>query len=321
MSFILRVIVWLSLCLGPLLAWAQPTWTVRALLDSNRLLIGDQVSLRLMAQGKGEELDFPAQAKALLEAEGWEVLEVSDILRTQLPSEQERQELQQVFILTAWEQGRKNIPALAFALPNGDSLRTSNLTVQVEFPPLPTGDSTALADIKPIMETSATWQDYLFWALLPLGLLLLGLLAWGLYRWFKSRVKTPPLSPEAWALQALQELESKQLIDKGKVVDYHAAISYILRDYLNRRFPQVKALESPLQEFLPRLPQNYLALTTKLRLQEVLETADLVKFAKASPLAAAHREAWDLAQSLIKQVQKKMEEEAAAAKQASKSKV
>ena len=81
-----------------------------------------------------------------------------------------------------------------------------------------------------------------------------------------------------------------------------------MREYLFDRF-QLKTLESTTTEIQQILLSFDFDENLKRELVEVLETADLVKFAKASPLPAAHQFALDLANRWIEHVLKRLEEE------------
>lgn len=76
-------------------------------------------------------------------------------------------------------------------------------------------------------------------------------------------------------------------MEREEWAEFHTGISWIIRSYLRLRF-RVRALEATTNQLLDRLNYEHLEQSLLLELREVLETADLVKYAKASPLAAAN---------------------------------
>ena len=110
------------------------------------------------------------------------------------------------------------------------------------------------------------------------------------------------MPPFERALQALQALESKQLDKQEAYKDYYSEMTDIVRNYLEDE-TNIDALESTSEELLTKLEllrdTGNLELTNATidQLNEVLSTADLVKFARALPeeyLARLDREKIEL---------------------------
>ena len=118
--------------------------------------------------------------------------------------------------------------------------------------------------------------------------LLLGLLVTLLYKPFiKLRTLLPKkekslVSPKNIALQAISNLENKQLPEAGEFKAFHEILSSIMRKYIEGAY-QIKAPEQSTEEFLHDLDivQNC-SEETKNIFAQFLKTADLVKFAKES---------------------------------------
>jgi hypothetical protein len=89
--------------------------------------------------------------------------------------------------------------------------------------------------------------------------------------------------PHEWALMELERLRVKKLWQAGKVKEYHTALTDILRKYIEDRF-LLKALESTTAEIIDDLKEviNF-PVESRMKLSEILTTADLVKFAKFIP--------------------------------------
>ena len=100
------------------------------------------------------------------------------------------------------------------------------------------------------------------------------------------------------ALQQLEELEQQQMWQNGEVKGYHTALTYIVREYLENRYG-IQALEQTTDEILAQLRVRDFDLALSQKLGDVLQTADLVKFAKAQPTAEFHAQAMTYARSFI----------------------
>ena len=93
----------------------------------------------------------------------------------------------------------------------------------------------------------------------------------------------PPLPPHVVAIKALEALHHQKLWQNGRYKQYYSAITDILRTYIAARY-EVGAMEMTSDEIMTfmrcidDLPQK-----CAMDLTDILQTADLVKFAKAEP--------------------------------------
>ena len=119
-------------------------------------------------------------------------------------------------------------------------------------------------------------------------------------------------TPEEWALDQLDRLKDRQLIENDEFKEFHIEASNIIRLYLEKKF-SILALESTTSELIVELRRrksaedNYVML-----LRRFLEVCDLVKFAKYRP---SSRECFDVlndAYGMIKYMAVKNIEEAEA---------
>ncbi len=141
-----------------------------------------------------------------------------------------------------------------------------------------------IRDIKSVFSipTEYRWIVYTAIALL---ILLLGV---GGYLFWKHRKKIgllaskSHLTPEEEALHALNELFDSDLLRRGLVKEYYFRLSEILRAYFELRF-QIIAVEATTGEILEALKKRDMLPELTAKIQEVLEAADLAKFAKWKP--------------------------------------
>ena len=104
--------------------------------------------------------------------------------------------------------------------------------------------------------------------------------------------------PHELALQQLETLKNQELLQKGDVKGYHSALTFIVREYLEKRYG-ILPLEQTTDEILAQLRKGDFDFSLSQKLGEVLQTADLVKFAKAQPTAEFHETAMATARAFI----------------------
>ncbi|MEZ5009346.1 MAG: hypothetical protein R2753_14480 [Chitinophagales bacterium] len=259
---------------------------VSATLDTTHYLIGDWISLELKAV-VSKETDVT-----------WPIIDVNidelEVLqRTGIDSNitKESKTYTQILTLTVFDSGFYPIPAFDFII-DGDTLSTLPQLVNVSSVALDTA-SLDIKPIKPPLKAPLTFMD-VFWPYVAIGLLALILLAVILYFIFRKKdiqqeVKVPEIIIPAheWAFTELTKLKTEGLWQQGDIKGYYSRLTDILRQYIELRFKQ-PALESTTDEILQRL--RLLKLNPQLleSIQTCLSLSDLVKFAKAKPVANDH---------------------------------
>ena len=140
-------------------------------------------------------------------------------------------------------------------------------------------------------------------------LVLLALLGFSIYYLLRRKRKQqpavvlpPPPPPPAHetALQKLLELEQSDLLDNGEVNAFQTQLTYILREYLEGRYG-IHALESTTDDILASLRNIGVPDEWRVQLRKMLQTADLVKFAKAQPPLSFHVEALYSVKTFVEQ--------------------
>jgi len=200
-------------------------------------------------------------------------------------------------VLTSFDSGRYTIPKQQVLINNKifftDSLLVSVATVKVDTL------KQQMFPIKAIKSEPKTFDDYkpmLWWILL-----ILAIIATALYFIFKKKEKKEEpiivIAPIQEALQRLKELDEKQLLQQNKIKTYYTELTDIVRTYIEKDI-YIPALESTTNELIDTI--NDFNESSKLgisketiqQLKEVLESADMVKFAKSKPIVEeikAHR--------------------------------
>lgn len=294
---------------------AQNNGQANIFMDSTSFLIGDQVSMQIIVNVPvGNTVTFPILGE-VFDIEKIEIIEEKD---RELIKGDVNDTYKQTVTLTAWEPGSYQIPELTFAYKQNDVLveiKSAALMLTVLSPQV-TGDSTYVADIKTILAEEANFLDYLHYffthpVVLAILILLLAFLVFYAFMQYKNEAKiVPPKTPEEIALEQLEILKANNYLEQNQFKTFHTSISFILRTYINKRF-EIMALERPASEFMPKIKgHNLLKKSLFEEFQTVIEHADLIKYAKASPLDVANKKALSFCYQLVESVQAILDQEA-----------
>lgn len=191
--------------------------------------------------------------------------------------------------LTQFDSGAYTLPRLQVLINKKpfltDSLRLEVIPVKVDTL------KQKMYDIRDIIregEISTPWWKYLLYIFGAAGV---GALVYWLIKKNKVIAEKPVeiKTPIEKASTLLQELERKQLWQKGEVKAYYSELTDIARNYIEEAI-HIPAMESTTSELIVGLRdaarKKHMNLTpeTLENLERVLMQADLVKFAKSRPL-------------------------------------
>lgn len=261
--------------------------------DSNHVETGNPFVFQLLIPanlGKPDSINF----------EAWKHLLPPQNIVSQTDWAPEGQKLSKRLTALFFDEDTVQIPALPIAFRNGDTVYSNPFQLIVNATPSP-DDLNDMALLKDIHREPVLWTDYLPWILGALGLLaLIGLLYWMANRQKKTRIQSRLIEapPHELALKKLEALSKKQLTTHGLVKEHYAELTYILREYLEKRFA-IPALESTSLETLERLKDTGFDPQLSQPLQTLLEQADLAKFAKIIPEESFQIESMALSKTII----------------------
>ena len=271
----------------------------RAELGRKTIEIGDQVWLEVnISAPPGTEVSGLAPGHI----DGLDGLETIESGELNLVAEKPERLLQQRFLITCFDTGYVAVPPLPFVFRAAsgalDTAYTNDLLLQVNA--VPVGDDEEIMPIKPIIEEPLNLLDF-WWLFL---LLIIGGLAYLFYtiqQRRKADAPPPPPPPPAYvvALNALEQLEGKELWQQNQTKAYYSELTRILREYLEGRF-SVPALEMTTRQITDKLGRR--ADFDKSRVKELsnlLQLSDLVKFAKARPAEDLHVEGLERVRSFV----------------------
>ena len=195
------------------------------------------------------------------------------------------------YYLTQFDEGKYTIPSQKIRINNKDYF-TDSLLVEVHTVAIDTLKQ-PLYDIKPIQEVKKPFTSY-GWILTIIAAVLLLLIVAFVYFVFirkkkfsflQTQKKLPPFDR---AIQDLKELQNSKYLIQSQHKEYYTRLTDIVKAYLEEEV-HILAKESTTDELLTKI--NLLQEKSKLNLNQetitnlkrVLQTADLVKFAKNKP--------------------------------------
>jgi hypothetical protein len=220
-----------------------------------------------------------------------------------------------VYTLVAWQTGPPAEPIVPVRLFLPDGVEQ---VLRVTLP-MPTVRSVLPADtagIEPRGAKSIIPQDrqFPYWILLALLALLL-LAAIAAWRWLaRRRGSGAPLlvgSPRERALAELEHARSLGLIEAGQWKPFFSQVSDTLRRYLQAVSPRWTT-DLTTDELLRAVHRHGMTFEQAAALQEVLQRADLVKFARYRPTAEEAEETWHASRELVQAIDADVREDATA---------
>ena len=275
-------------------------YDVNAKTDTNNVLIGDQLHYIITVHSKvRSKIIFPSLKDSIGS------IEILRTFKTDTVGNDSNLILRKRYLITGFDTGKFFVPSLPVVsvMSNGrvDTLFTN--PVAIHFTGLKVDTTKPIKDIKPVMEEPLGFWDYFPYILVFFAVIALVYL--GVWLWKKYKRKDEPepsydpsIPPHVLAKEALRLLEHEKLWQKGQIKLYHSRLSDILRTYLERRFGFL-AMEMTTNEIFDELKsRNFDAELTNI-LKQVLDLADLVKFAKYHPLPDENASSMTLAVDFV----------------------
>lgn len=280
------------------LAWpfaVQGQGDAQIALDSSSVETGNAITLHLSlhANRRPDTINYaPWQdffdPKNLLEESEWQRFDADA--------------LQKDITVLFFDADTLHFPALAITFDGKDTLFTNPFDLTVYATPAP-DDLNDMAPIKDIHRELVQWTDYL-----PVvGIVLAGLAILALVFWWISRKRivsaqsrVVEMPPHELALKKLNQLQQRGLWQQGAIKEYCAELTFILREYLEKRFG-LPALESSSEDLLRNLDASDFPAAYKNDFAGLLYHADLAKFAKGLPPEDFYERSMTFADQLIRQ--------------------
>ena len=264
---------------------------VSASIDSVQMFIGEQARLTIKAiQPQDYTLQFPIFSDSI--ASNLEL--VSTLKPDTVQLENEKLQISNSYIVTAFDSALIYIPG--FELKAGEETYLTNpISIKIVDMPVDTTQQ-AITDIKNVYQPPIDWMFYLtIVGSILLALVLLALVIYLVNKYLKSRKnkdtepEQEPIDPRKAheiAYEELEVLRQKQLWQSQQFKAYYTELTEILRRYISNRYA-IDAMEQTSDDIISEFRRNKELKEKKEEiklLSDVLQVADLVKFAKWQPL-------------------------------------
>lgn len=272
--------------------------TVRAVLDTAKIRIGEQVKLDLYLlydPNKGiSKIEWPTIGDTITEKV--EVISTTPV-DTTMPSKSDPGVLQQhqQLLISAYDSGYFAIPPFKFIV-NGDTANpVYSEAFLLEVHTVPTDSSAKkIKDIKEPLGEPFSWlwyKEYFYWGIAALVFIAA---IWLFVYYRNKRLANKRIEPEKpkipahiTALASLERIRETQIWKENRIKEYYSDITDTIRLYIEERYG-IMALESTTDELLAMMKSQVVDNVSKEKLQVMLKLADFVKFAKMIPMEQEH---------------------------------
>ena len=258
----------------------------KAELDTNSILIGDQIQLNISANFElNETYNWPLFTDSVFE-------KVEIISRGEVKENKNDSTflISQQLILTSFDSGSYYIPPFIF----NKHKKTNGLLLNVHTIHITDSNNKAYDITSAKIGTTEDFTEEELnkirrkrWIIAGIifGALLLSFLIYYLVKKYKrdGTILKPKviIPPHVTALNKLQSLKKEKLWQKGELKEYYTRISTIIREYTELRF-EFNALELPTSDIIKQL-EKLKDEDTKI-LESILKKADNIKYAKGLSL-------------------------------------
>jgi len=262
---------------------------VRAIYSADTIRIGEQFFLDLNLTGSFVDTSIVWPEFDDHITDQIEIIKKSPLNTKEVDSINHISVFSQRFLLTAFDKGIQMIPAFQIKTPDSTYQTAAHIlmvnTVEVDT-------SKGIYDVKPIFEVDYSiseiitdwFYDYWYWLIIIVLIVVLIILILK----FKNRPQViveapkPKLPAHITALKILNHLLKDQAWENENKKEYYSTVTDTIRKYLEERF-EILALEKTTVEIIKDLKYSDIISKDKFFLQEILQQADLVKFAKFKP--------------------------------------
>jgi len=272
------------------------THIAKATLDTNNIQIGDHIRLTISLQtDEKNAVIFPVLSDTM--DQKFVFISVSE-LDTVTERRSRIRTYSRTFTFTIFEPGEYHFPEIPFLVKTPteqdySEVFTNAVSITVGAPEVDM--EAGIRDIKANWRIPITFRETLPYLLILLVVVILIVTGIYLYRKWKNKeplfdfAPKPVIPAHVEALENLEKLRLKQLWQNSLVKEYYTELTDILRIYTEKGL-HINAVEMTSDELIDAIADSEFENKSELLelLRNTLPTADLVKFAKATPLADEH---------------------------------
>jgi len=248
----------------------QDKTAVKASVDKNQIVIGEQIHFTLQAHFPSNELI------RFFNIDSIPHFEIVDRKKIDTTDNNEGIELMQSFTLTSFDSGHWVIPPFELS---GDALYTDSIPMDVGFSPFDPAqdyhDIKDILDVQIVEKKETPW----YWYAAASAILIAAIIYLLAGKKKKPVVaKVPPVDPFTEAMQGLEKLRKENPASKL----FYTRVVDIFRLYISRK-KGIASQQKTTNDLVVQLGTLKLATEDFNRLAQVLRMSDFVKFAKYEP--------------------------------------
>lgn len=268
-------------------------------LSRDSILIGDQTvwNLEIELDEDDSLAILPYAASIMEDTAGARIEPLSDFELDTVASGNGVRKLNAKILLTSFDSGSYRLPSPLFIVISGgkaDTLKTERPVLSVNTLQIDTAGY-VIKDIKGNVKYPVTFREIALYLLIAIAVAAIIYLIIRYIRYRRANrdffgrpiVQDPP---HIVALRKLDKIRSEKLWQAGRQKQYYTGITDALREYIQKRY-DMGAMEMTSAEILDGLKDKQIDEKIFGELDELLKTADLVKFAKFVPDAVSNEEA------------------------------
>ena len=297
----------LILLISPLVSLANVgPISLKASLDSAHIIMGKQTTLHIeIVDNNGVNGALP-----ILDADTI-IAEIEVISKSQADTidlENNRRQINQDIIIQSFDSGLYTIPPIQYIVGK-DTFKANPLALKVI--PVSVDSLQTIHGQADVINPNSRWYDFLpdfitdywGWILVVIIVILGAIFGLLLYKKKLPITLTPAkkeIPPYELAIQLLEKLRDEKLCERGQEKEFYTRLTDILRSYIDSRFG-INAMEMTTTQIIESLNSNNETVDSKSYVEQVLEIADFVKFAKVRPLPDDNVKSYNWALQFVKE--------------------
>jgi hypothetical protein len=274
-----------------IISHAQDKVVIRATVDKNNIVIGEQIHFSL-------EASFPPHTPMrFFTIDSIPHFEVLERKKIDTIDNEQGIKLTQILTLTSFDSGRWVIPP--FQLIGDHPMFTDSIPVDVGFSPFdPNQDYHDIKDVIDVQAEKPKKTDW-YWYVVATVVILAVIVYLLARRKQKPVQKAPPVDPFTEAKQELEKLRRENLPSKL----FYTRLVDIFRVYISRR-RGIASLQKTTDDIVVQLRSLNLPKESFNRLAQALRMSDFVKFAKYEPGESDKKDSFNTIKGAIEDIQR-----------------
>jgi len=268
--------------------------TVKAEVDRDKILIGEQIKLKLTLQTPMPPSTWFQFPDSINHLEIVNRSKIDTILNGRYTN------YSQTITITSFDSGRWEFPSLSIA-----SIKQATPPIAIDVLPVDVSKLQDYHDIHEIEEVKQENDPVIIAIIIAFTIISLIVTIWLLLKKKKLSIKAPVLkdnlTPLQWALNELDKLQQQMLYKNNQVKKHYSELTNISRNFFHLQLHQ-PSLQQTTDEWMVNLQSIPIDGGSKTSFFQVLRLADTVKFAKYLPTQEDAEQSIETTRLMIQQV-------------------